>query len=161
MFSKNGPILFVQKRIGVKESLFNLVKFRTLKNEETLPLESRKFALGTWLRKTSLDELPQLINVIKGDMSLVGPRPLPVEYAELFTPEQRERFKVKPGITGLAQVNGGTQLAWSKKFNYDLQYIKNQSFWGDITILLKTLLVVFNKKDDGLLEKPFTRVNEE
>jgi len=132
------------------------MKFRTLIEDNNIPLEQRSFTLGNWLRKTSLDELPQLFNVLKGEMSLVGPRPLPIEYKDLFSEQQRIRFQVKPGITGLAQVNGGTKLTWPEKFFYDLQYVQNRSFWGDIKILLETFLVILQKKDDGLNEKPFT-----
>jgi len=153
--SGNRPILFKQQRLGINGSPFELYKYRTLKEDDTPSLETRSFVLGNWLRRTSLDELPQLYNVIKGEMSLVGPRPLPIDYEALFSDEQRTRFQVKPGITGLAQVNGGTQLSWSEKFRYDLLYIKNRSFWGDLKILVKTVGVVLSKKDDGLTEQPF------
>ena len=154
--SGSWPILFSQDRLGLKESEFKLLKFRTLKADENLSLQDRSFALGNWLRRTSLDELPQLLNVIKGEMSLVGPRPLPLSYQTLFSEAQRLRFQVKPGITGLTQVNGGAQLSWGQKFDYDLEYVKNKSFLGDLKILLETILVVLKKKDDGLQEKPFT-----
>jgi undecaprenyl phosphate N,N'-diacetylbacillosamine 1-phosphate transferase len=154
--SGNLTILFSQDRLGLKESEFKLLKFRTLKADENLSLQDRSFALGNWLRRTSLDELPQLINVIKGDMSLVGPRPLPTFYESLFSKEQRQRFQVKPGITGLTQINGGSKLTWPEKFDYDIEYVNNHSFWVDISILFKTIGVIFIKKDDGLQEKPFT-----
>jgi undecaprenyl phosphate N,N'-diacetylbacillosamine 1-phosphate transferase/sugar transferase EpsL len=124
--------------------------------DDGTPIENRSFAIGNWLRRSSLDELPQLINVIKGEMSLVGPRPLPVYYESLFSAEQRQRFQVKPGITGLAQINGGTQLSWQEKFKYDLDYVHDHSVLGDLLILLKTIGVILSKKDDGLQEKPFT-----
>ena len=156
VISGNWSVLFKQQRLGLHEVSFTLLKFRTLSTDDNLPIEERSFALGSWLRRTSLDELPQLINVIKGEMSLVGPRPLPVEYEPFFSTEQRKRFLVRPGITGLAQVNGGTRLSWTEKFDYDLQYVQNRSFFGDIKVLLETILVVLRKKDDGLQEKPFT-----
>ena len=140
----------------MNENIFRMIKFRSLAEDESLPLKNRTFALGNWLRKTSLDELPQLINVVKGDMSLVGPRPLPVDYAPLFSEEQRIRFQVKPGITGLAQVRGGTRLSWTEKFSYDIEYVQNMSFWLDIKIIGQTIGVMVSKKDDGLSEQPFT-----
>ena len=154
--SGSWPILFSQNRLGLKESEFKLLKFRTLKADENLSLQDRSFTLGNWLRRTSLDELPQLLNVIKGEMSLVGPRPLPLNYQALFSEAQRLRFQVKPGITGLTQVNGGAQLSWDQKFAYDVKYVQNKSLVGDIKILIATIFVVFKKKDDGLQEKPFT-----
>lgn len=153
--SGNWPILFIQSRIGLNESTFNLLKFRSLNSNESLPLESRKFGLGNWLRRTSLDELPQLINVIKGEMSLVGPRPLPTNYLPLFSQNQRKRFLMRPGISGLAQVNGGSQLTWEEKFRYDLVYIDQHKLLNDFMIILKTIQLVFTKKDDGLNESPF------
>jgi lipopolysaccharide/colanic/teichoic acid biosynthesis glycosyltransferase len=143
-------------RIGYQEAPFRLYKFRTLTDAIEENMQQRETPYGSWLRGCSLDELPQLINVIKGEMSLVGPRPLPTYYESLFSDKQRIRFKVKPGITGLAQVNGGAQLSWNKKFEYDLKYVQNQSFWSDIGILLRTISVIFRKKDDGLEEQPFT-----
>lgn len=154
--SGNWPVLFTQQRIGINGSSFDLLKFRTLINNESLPIEERKFGIGNWLRQSGLDEIPQLINVMKGEMSLVGPRPLPIDYQSLFSKVQSKRFLVKPGITGMVQINGGTQLSWEEKFEYDLQYVRTKSFMGDIVILLKTFKIVFNKKDDGLHEKPFT-----
>ena len=149
-------IIYSQMRIGYLEMPFKLYKFRTLRDNAEESLQQREFPYGRLLRRSSLDELPQLINVIKGEMSLVGPRPLPIYYALLFSNEQRIRFQVKPGVTGLAQINGGTQLSWSEKFSYDLKYVQNHSFWGDILIMLKTVAVILSKKDDGLKEEPFT-----
>lgn len=154
--SSQYPIFFKQPRIGFREKVFNLNKFRTLASDDRLPLNQRRFALGDFLRKFSLDELPQLWNVIKGDMSLVGPRPLLVEYGPLFNEEQRERHKVKPGITGWAQVNGRHQISWDDKFRLDLYYIRHISFALDVKILLRTLYIVANtRKDSSLEEKRF------
>jgi lipopolysaccharide/colanic/teichoic acid biosynthesis glycosyltransferase len=132
-----------------------LLKFRSLK-PANLPLEQRTFFMGNILRSTSIDELPQLINVIKGDMSLIGPRPLPVEYYDLFSDTQKQRHEVKPGITGLAQINGRSQISWSKKFEYDLYYVQNISFLLDLKIAIKTILLVLSfKKDRSLKEEKF------
>ena len=149
-------MFFSQARLGLNERAFKLFKFRTLLNEDSRTLDQRKFTYGTLLRQSSLDELPQLFNVLKGDMSLVGPRPLPTYYEPLFSTEQRKRFMVKPGITGLTQINGGSSLTWPEKFKYDLQYVQHHSFWGDIIIMIKTVSVLWSKKNDGLNEKPFT-----
>ncbi len=152
----NKSVLFKQPRLGKNEIPFTIFKFRTLHKNESLHLAERKFVLGTWLRKSSLDELPQLVNVIKGDMSLVGPRPLPLMYKSLFSAEQRKRFKVKPGLTGLSQIKGGVELSWQSKFNYDITYLEQISFWSDLLILLHTVKIIFQKKMDGLNESPFT-----
>lgn len=136
-------LFFRQERLGQQERVFVLYKFRTLKQDEQLPMDKRKFALGSVLRFFSLDELPQLWNVLKGEMSLVGPRPLPVAYQPLFSPEQRKRFTVKPGITGWAQINGwrgetDTPEKIKKRVEHDLYYIENWSVLFDLYILLKT-----------------------
>jgi undecaprenyl phosphate N,N'-diacetylbacillosamine 1-phosphate transferase len=149
-------MFYNQMRLGLNERAFKLYKFRSLEEDEGKTLQQRRFTYGTLLRRSSLDELPQLFNVLKGDMSLVGPRPLPLYYKTLFSKEQRHRFKVKPGITGLTQINGGSKLTWPEKFDYDIEYVNNHSFWVDISILFKTIGVIFIKKDDGLQEKPFT-----
>lgn len=150
------PVFFIQERTGKNEKTFRLIKFRTLKQRE-LPLAERKFPLGNLLRSTSLDELPQLINVLKGEMSLVGPRPLPLEYLPLFSPEQRNRFAVLPGVTGWAQVNGRHSIPWEEKFKLDLFYVNNLSFSLDMKILIKTgLLLLSFKKDSSLEEGKFT-----
>lgn len=135
-------------------------KFRTLSVDENKDLQQRRFILGDVLRKTSLDELPQLWNVLNGEMSLVGPRPLPVEYDNLFSPDQRRRFTVKPGLTGWAQVNGRHSITWKEKLELDNWYVKNISFVFDIRILFKTvvLLLSFNK-DRSLEEEKFTGTN--
>ncbi len=149
------PVFFIQARIGKNERPFNLIKFRTLKNGEG-PVQSRKNFLGNLLRRTSLDELPQLWNAVKGEMSLVGPRPLPVGYLPLFSAEQRRRHAVRPGITGLAQVNGRHGISWEEKFSFDLYYVQHISFRQDVRALLKTVgLLLSFKPDISLEEKAF------
>jgi undecaprenyl phosphate N,N'-diacetylbacillosamine 1-phosphate transferase len=136
------PVIFVQPRLGKNKKEFNIIKFRTMKIGESKSSEEdeiRQTLLGKYLRKTSLDELPVLINVLKGDMSLVGPRPLLIKYSERFNNFQNRRHEVLPGITGLAQINGRNQISWEEKFNYDVQYIDENNFLLDIKILLKTV----------------------
>lgn len=142
-----SPILFTQTRPGQYGKPFQVYKFRTMTNEtdengELLPDADRLTETGKFLRKYSLDELPQLINVIKGDISLVGPRPLLMEYNDLYNDEQRRRLDVKPGITGWAQVNGRNALSWEEKFKLDVWYVDNQSFMLDMYILYLTLYKV-------------------
>lgn len=133
-----------------------MYKFRTLSNDNNMPPQKRRFALGDFLRLTNADELPQLWNVLKGDMSIVGPRPMPVEYGPLFTEKQRMRHSVRPGITGYAQVYGKNNTPWPQKFQYDLEYIKQVTFWSDVKILLKTVTLVLSmKKDVSLMEEKF------
>jgi len=149
------PVFFFQERIGKNERPFRLIKFRTLKNGGG-SVQSRKNFMGNLLRRTSLDELPQLWNVLKGEMSLVGPRPLPVHYLPLFSPEQRRRHSIRPGITGLAQVNGRHGISWEEKFSYDLYYVQRVSFLYDVHILAMTVgLLLSFKRDVSLEEKPF------
>ncbi len=156
LISTRHPVFFIQPRIGMAGKVFRLIKFRTLKTGDQLPADDRRFPLGDFLRRTSLDELPQLWNVVRGDMSLVGPRPLLVEYGPLFNDEQRQRHLVRPGITGWAQVNGRNQVSWTEKFQLDLYYIRHISFWLDMKILLMTLYVLFAfRKDTSLTEKRF------
>lgn len=151
------PFLYKSVRIGKSGKHFTMMKFRTLKANEQLPLKERQFWLGKFLRATNLDELPQLWNVLKGEMSLVGPRPLPIAYGSLLSNEQKQRHAVLPGITGLAQVNGKNTLSWEKKFELDLQYVHEISFWLDLKILLKTVaLVIRMNKDVSLDEKRFS-----
>jgi lipopolysaccharide/colanic/teichoic acid biosynthesis glycosyltransferase len=136
------PIIFVQPRLGKNKFFFNIIKFRTMKigdSNSSKDDEFRQTLLGKYLRKTSLDELPVLINVLKGDMSLVGPRPLLIKYSERFNSFQNRRHEVLPGITGLAQINGRNQISWEEKFNYDVQYIDEHNFLLDIKILFKTI----------------------
>lgn len=151
------PILFSQHRIGKNGKPFILHKFRTLSTDTTKSLLARRFAWGNFLRVTNLDELPQLWNVLKGDMSIIGPRPLPLEYQPLFTPEQYKRHAVRPGITGLAQISGKNNLPWPEKFKYDLDYIHRCSLWLDLSILFKTFLLTLSfKQDTSLNEEKFS-----
>lgn len=150
-------IFFRQQRIGQNGRHFNIVKFRTLKAPgNARALHDRRFAWGDFLRRFSLDELPQLILVINGEMSLVGPRPLPVEYELLFSTEQLMRHQVKPGMTGLAQVNGRNAISWQKKFEYDVYYVRHFSLLLDAKILWKTVRLIFSfRKDVSLDEEKF------
>ena len=148
----NTQPFFVQYRPGKHEKIFKLIKFRTMTNQKDLSgnlLDDhhRTTKLGKFLRKTSLDELPELLNILIGDMSFVGPRPLLIEYLEKYSPDQRMRHTVKPGITGLAQVSGRNRLSWEEKFDLDLKYIKNLSLKNDIFIILKTFIVIANTEN--------------
>ncbi len=139
-----APVLFRQIRAGMHGREFELIKFRSMTNARDsgralLPDEDRLTSFGLWLRSTSLDELPQLLNVLRGDMSLVGPRPLLMEYLSRYTPEQARRLDVRPGITGWAQINGRNAVSWEEKFNLDVWYVDNQSCWLDVKILWRTL----------------------
>ena len=147
-----SPIFFTQDRLGKDGKVFKMIKFRTMLDSvdkwgEPLPDEERMTSFGQLLRSTSIDELPELINVFKGDMSLVGPRPLLVEYKELYSKEQWRRHEVRPGITGWAQVNGRNNISWCKKFELDIWYVDNKSLLTDIKILVITVLKVI-KRDD-------------
>jgi undecaprenyl phosphate N,N'-diacetylbacillosamine 1-phosphate transferase len=149
-------ILFIQRRIGLHGKIFSIYKFRSLKEANQLSLLERRFAWGDFLRSTSLDELPQIWNVIRGEMALVGPRALPEEYYALFSTEENMRHMVRPGITGWAQVQGRHSLTWEQKFSYDLQYVERQSFLLDVKILVKTFTLLLSfKKDQSLEEKRF------
>jgi len=146
------PILFRQKRPGYHGEIFEILKFRTMTNAQDregnlLSDEKRLLGLGKWIRSTSLDELPQLVNVLKGDMSFVGPRPLLIEYLPLYTKKQSRRHEVKPGITGWAQINGRNAISWEEKFRYDIWYVDHFSFWLDLKIMWMTLIKVFARKD--------------
>ena len=145
---QNGQVFFIQKRPGYKEKLFKVIKFKTMndkrdKEGNLLPDKDRLTWIGSFIRKTSMDELPQLINIIKGDMSFIGPRPWLVEYLPLYSKEQRRRHDIKPGISGWAQVNGRNAISWSQRFEYDLFYVDNQSFWLDLKIVILTIKKVF------------------
>lgn len=145
------PVLFTQERPGYKEKIFRMYKFRTMTdarnaNGELLSDEERLTPFGEKLRSTSLDELPELLNILKGDMSLVGPRPLLVQYLPLYNKRQHKRHSVLPGITGLAQINGRNSISWEEKFEYDVQYVENLSFKGDIKILFDTVFKVLKKE---------------
>jgi undecaprenyl phosphate N,N'-diacetylbacillosamine 1-phosphate transferase len=146
------PIIFTQQRPGLNEKVFTLYKFATMTNERDvngslLQDELRLTKVGKLLRKTSMDELPQLINIIKGDMSFVGPRPLLVEYLSLYNDEQKLRHTVKPGISGYAQVNGRNNITWKQKLDYDIYYAKNISFLLDIKVIFNTAISMFKTKD--------------
>jgi lipopolysaccharide/colanic/teichoic acid biosynthesis glycosyltransferase len=152
--TNNLPVFFKQERIGFKNVPFFLWKFRTLSPDTDLPLMQRTFPLGQWLRKTNLDELPQLWNVLIGEMSLIGPRPLPTAYLPRFSNRQLQRHDLRPGITGLAQVSGKNQLAWPQKFRYDVFYVRKVSFLLDLLILVKTMNLVFSPLNDSSLAEP-------
>jgi len=145
------PVIFTQVRPGLHGRLFRLYKFRSMRHlrdaqGHLLPDEQRLTRFGRFLRSSSLDELPELFNVLKGEMSLVGPRPLLVQYLERYTPEQARRHEVRPGITGWAQVNGRNAITWEEKFALDVWYVDHRSFWLDIKILLMTLGKVFKRE---------------
>ena len=147
-----SPILFCQERPGYSEKIFTLYKFRTMtdKRDEKgnlLPDSERLTKFGSMLRSTSLDELPEMFNILKGDMSLIGPRPLLVEYLPYYTEEERLRHSVRPGLTGLAQVSGRNYLAWDKRLARDVEYVNHISFIMDVRIIIKTIMVVFKKED--------------
>lgn len=142
------PIIFKQQRPGLNEEIFTMYKFRTMKDlidseGRSLSDEERLTRFGKFLRSTSLDELPELWNVVKGDMSLVGPRPLLVEYLDLYNDEQKRRHEARPGITGWAQVNGRNSISWEEKFNLDIYYVDNRSFLLDLKIIFLTIKKVF------------------
>lgn len=161
-FKLGKPILFVQNRVGLQEKIFKMYKFRTMLNKKDsrgnqLSDEERLTTFGRILRSTSLDELPELINVLKGDMSLVGPRPLLVEYLPLYNEKQRRRHDVPPGITGWAQINGRNSISWGNKLDLDVWYVENRSLRLDIKIILLTIRKVFiregiNPKESATME---------
>jgi undecaprenyl phosphate N,N'-diacetylbacillosamine 1-phosphate transferase len=148
-----GSVWFLQPRPGYQEKIFRVIKFKTMTDQrdhqnELLPDEKRLTAMGKFIRKTSLDEIPQLINVLKGDMSIVGPRPLLVEYLPLYNERQRKRHDVRPGITGWAQVNGRNAVAWPQRLEHDAWYVEHMSFGLDLKILFLTLIKVL--KAEGI-----------
>lgn len=148
-----SPVLFKQKRPGLNEKIFMMYKFRTMTDQKDargnlLPDEVRLTSFGKRLRSTSLDELPELLNILKGDMSIVGPRPLLVEYLPLYNEQQKRRHDVRPGLTGYAQINGRNAISWEEKFIFDVSYVKNISFFGDLKIILATAAKVLKK--DGI-----------
>lgn len=150
-FGLGSPVIFRQQRPGINCKPFMLLKFRTMTDEtnrdgQLLPDAERLTILGKFLRSTSLDELPSLYNVCKGDMGLVGPRPLLMEYLPLYTSEQMHRHDVLPGITGWAQINGRNSISWERKFDLDREYVDNVSFWFDLKIILTTISTVFLRK---------------
>ena len=166
---KGNPFFF-QERPGKDERIFKLIKFRTMSNEKDaegnlLPDSVRLNAYGKFLRKCSIDELPELFNILKGDMSIVGPRPLAVSYLPYYNDTEKIRHTVRPGLTGLAQVNGRNAVNWPERFAYDVEYVKNISFLYDVKIVLKTVLTVLKRQDvavRGTTEiKDFNKFREE
>ncbi|MBC3898377.1 sugar transferase [Acetobacterium malicum] len=146
-----SPVLFKQKRPGLNEKIFTLYKFRTMTDQRDekgglLPDDQRLTRFGNFLRSTSLDELPELVNVVKGDMAVIGPRPLLVQYLPLYNQKQKRRHEVRPGLSGLAQVNGRNAISWEAKFDLDVQYVDSISFVGDWKIILLTLKKVFKRE---------------
>lgn len=146
-----GPIFFLQERPGKDGVVFHLIKFRTMTEErdehgELLPDEKRLTPFGQKLRSLSIDELPSLINIIKGDLSIVGPRPLLVEYLPRYSVEQKRRHEVRPGLTGLAQVNGRNRLSWEERFKLDVRYVEHVTFWGDWWIVIRTAYKVLRRE---------------
>lgn len=151
-----SPILFTQERPGKNEKIFKLYKFRTMtdgrdENGSLLPDEKRLTKFGRILRTTSLDELPEVFNIIKGDMSIIGPRPLLVKYLPYYKEEERKRHSVRPGLSGLAQVNGRNAISWEDKFKYDIQYVDHITFLGDVKIILNTIRKAFFKSEGIVL----------
>ena len=149
-----GNPFFTQERPGKDEKIFKLIKFRSMtcekdENGNLLPDEKRLTRYGKILRSTSLDELPELYNILKGDMSIVGPRPLSILYIPYYTTEERHRHDVRPGLTGLAQINGRNSLSWEEKFEYDIKYINDMSAFFDLKIIIRTVCLVIKKKDIG------------
>ena len=164
------PVLFTQERPGYKEKIFRMYKFRTMTdarnaNGELLSDEERLTPFGEKLRSTSLDELPELLNMLKGDMSLGGPRPLLVQYLPLYNKRQHKRHSVLPGITGLAQINGRNSISWEEKFEYDVQYAKHVTFFGDLKILFETVFKVLKREginsENSATMEDFTGTPEE
>lgn len=158
-----SPVLFTQERPGKDEKIFKLYKFRTMTDEKDengnlLPDEVRLTKFGKLLRSTSLDELPELFNILKGDMSIVGPRPLLVRYLPRYNAEQKRRHEVRPGLSGLAQVNGRNAISWEDKFKYDVQYVDNVTFFGDWKIIFQTVLNVL--KRDGISSETSATMEE-
>lgn len=162
-FAMRGNPFFTQLRPGKDEKIFKLIKFRTMTNRKDkdgnlLPDEQRLTKYGRILRSTSLDELPELFNILKGDMSIVGPRPLLVKYLDRYNDEQKKRHDVRPGLTGYAQANGRNALTWEERFSMDVWYTENITFWGDIRILLDTVKVVLNR--DGITSQSSDTMEE-
>ncbi len=163
-FKLGSPVLFKQKRPGLNEKIFTMYKFRTMTDEkdengELLPDSVRLTKFGRMLRSTSLDELPELFNILKGDMSIVGPRPLLIQYLDLYNDHQKRRHEVRPGLSGHAQVNGRNAISWEDKFNLDVEYVDNGSFMGDWKIIFLTIKKVFVKEgissDTSVTMEPF------
>lgn len=165
-----SPVLFTQDRPGQNEKIFKMYKFRTMTDErdedgKLLADEYRLTKFGKLLRSTSLDELPELWNIFVGDMSIVGPRPLLVQYLPLYNVSQKQRHKVRPGLTGLAQVKGRNALTWEEKFKWDVEYVDNVSFLNDFKIIVSTIVIVFKREgiasDESVTMEPFKGDSEE
>lgn len=165
-----SPVIFRQKRPGLNEKIFTLYKFRTMtderdENAELLPDEQRLTGFGKFLRSTSLDELPELFNILKGDMSIVGPRPLLVEYLPLYNEQQKRRHEVRPGLTGWAQVNGRNTISWEEKFDLDVEYVDNINFLLDCKIVFSTVKKVLSREginsETAVTMEPFQGTNKE
>ena len=164
MANKGAGAVFYQERPGKDGKIFRVMKFKSMTDERDslgnlLPEVQRLTKVGEFIRKTSIDELPQLINVLKGDMSLIGPRPLLPKYLPLYNDEQRRRHEVRPGITGWAQVNGRNNVTWTEKFKLDVWYVDNCSLWLDVKIIYMTIKNVLSSKDIVLTTGPFTGNN--
>ena len=160
-----SPVIFKQKRPGLNENIFTMYKFRTMtyekdENGELLPDSVRLTKFGKMLRSTSLDELPELFNIVKGDMSIIGPRPLLIQYLPLYNEHQKRRHEVKPGLSGLAQINGRNSISWEEKFNLDVEYVDNEIFLGDCKIFLATIKIILIREgissDTSDTMEPFT-----
>lgn len=162
----DSPVIFCQERPGKDEKIFKLYKFRSMTDKrdeygQLLPDSDRLTSFGRKLRSTSLDELPELWNILKGDMSIVGPRPLAVSYLPYYTEEEHHRHDVFPGLTGLAQIHGRNAIAWEEKFAYDIEYVENMNFWLDIKIILLTVKTVFLREGIGQAEEAPVSLNFE
>ena len=168
--SLGSPVLFTQQRVGKNEKIFKMYKFRTMTDErdengELLPDDARLTKFGRMLRATSLDELPEAFNILKGDMSVVGPRPLLVKYLDRYTPEQHRRHEVRPGLSGYAQVNGRNALSWENRFRMDVAYVDHITFWQDIKIVVASVAVVLRHTgitfDEGRATNEFLGATDE
>jgi undecaprenyl phosphate N,N'-diacetylbacillosamine 1-phosphate transferase len=164
IYFNRKKIFFTQTRIGKNNQAFQIIKFKTMNDKKNhsgmlLPDNQRLTKIGAFLRKYSLDELPQIINILKGEMNLIGPRPLPPEYLPLYTPTQARRHEIKPGLTGWAQVNGRNALSWQKKLELDVWYVDNRSFWLNCRIFYLTIIKLFTKNDGDILAEPFNGEN--
>lgn len=151
-FKLGSPVLFTQERPGLDGKIFKLYKFRSMTDKKDrdgklLPDDERLTSFGRTLRSTSFDELPELFNIVKGDMAIIGPRPLLVEYLPYYTEEEQHRHDVRPGLSGLAQVHGRNVISWEEKFAWDLRYVKKITFWGDVTIVLQTVVKTLKRSD--------------
>ena len=168
VIANNGKPFFFQKRPGKNEKIFSIIKFKTMNDKKDadgnlLSDAERLTPIGSFVRKTSLDEIPQLINVLKGDMSMIGPRPLLIQYLSLYNEEQKRRHEVKPGITGWAQVNGRNAISWKQRFEYDVWYVDNISMLLDLKIGLMTVLKIFKREgisSDTILTMEVVKGNE-